>query len=217
MNYPPSPWSLNGFAYQTFQLASIDEARRHVPKELSIIPILPGRTASGIYIAKYEDNSDLSYSELILIDALVRYKYYVGFWCSHIFVDHPLSVLGGRKIWKLPKKLADFNWNVNIGSMKDDINLLKVIINNDDIFFNCNYQSKLGIKLKFTIPLITYNQSKIFFSKMKISSRIYFSKMDIFWGDAKIKKNLKVNESNISGCFYENLNIQALAPKIIEL
>lgn len=62
-------------------------------------------------MAAYGAGSVLGYHELIVISALVRYRRRVGAWVSHIYVDDPLSVAGGREIWGLPKQLAEFSWD----------------------------------------------------------------------------------------------------------
>ena len=73
--------------------------------------LLPGKTLGSIYISCYESGSLLSYNELIVAPGLVRYQGKFGGWISHIYVDNPDSVAGGREIWGLPKEMADFSWN----------------------------------------------------------------------------------------------------------
>jgi acetoacetate decarboxylase len=41
----------------------------------------------------------LEYNELIIIAAVLGYKGKFGAWISHIYVDNPDSVAGGREIW----------------------------------------------------------------------------------------------------------------------
>jgi len=77
---------------------------------LEIISIWPGKTLGGAYFATYQSGSALEYKELIVIAALVRHLTKVGTWISHIYVDNPDSVAGGREIWGLPKELAEFTW-----------------------------------------------------------------------------------------------------------
>ena len=77
----------------------------------SLPPELPGKTLGGIYLATYETGSVLEYHELIVISALTRYRRRLGAWVSHIYVDDPRSVAGGREIWGLPKQLAEFTWD----------------------------------------------------------------------------------------------------------
>lgn len=106
MPYPPAPWTLTGVALATPRLIDIDRARLFVPRDLDIVPVLPGKTLGMVFAAYYD--SDLSYSELIVAPALVRQG---GFWVSHIYVDNESSVAGGRDIWGLPKQLAHFGWH----------------------------------------------------------------------------------------------------------
>jgi acetoacetate decarboxylase len=111
MTYPPAPWNLYGNALQSFHLIDLESAKALVPSDLEIVSVLPGKTLGGLYLSVYEPHSTLSYHELIVVAALVRYRGIVGSWISHIYVDHPASVEGGRNIWGLPKEMADFTWN----------------------------------------------------------------------------------------------------------
>lgn len=111
MTYPPAPWHLYGSALQSFYLIDLETARILVPIDLEIVSILPGKTLGGLYLSVYDAQSTLSYHELIVVSALVRYQGKIGSWISHIYVDHPDSVQGGRNIWGLPKEMADFNWD----------------------------------------------------------------------------------------------------------
>lgn len=110
MAYPQAPWTLQGYAIQTLQLIDVARVRPLIPPEFDIISVLPGKTVGGVYLSKYGQGSVLEYSELIVAAGLVRYSGKIGGWISHIYVDNPDSVAGGREIWGLPKELAQFNW-----------------------------------------------------------------------------------------------------------
>lgn len=111
MSYPPAPWHLQGFSLQTLHLLDVDRVRASIPAELKIISVFPGKTLGGIYVASYGTGSTLEYNELIVVSALVNGAGKVGSWISHICVDHPESVAGGRQIWGLPKQMAQFTWD----------------------------------------------------------------------------------------------------------
>ncbi len=113
MSYPQTPWTLQGYAFQTLHLLDIDRVRPLIPSELQIISVLPGKTIGGVYLSYYGTNSVLQYNELIVIAGIVSYAGKFGGWVSHIYVDNSDSVAGGREIWGLPKELADFNWEDN--------------------------------------------------------------------------------------------------------
>lgn len=110
MVYPPAPWKLKGQAVQTLHLIDTDRVRSLVPSELDIFEVWPGKTLGGVYIASYEAGSMLQYNELIVMAATARNGMQVGTWVSHIYVDNPDSVAGGREIWGLPKQMAEFTW-----------------------------------------------------------------------------------------------------------
>ena len=111
MTYPPAPWTLKGYAVLTLQLVNIEQAVLFIPSELEVVSVLPGKTVGGIYISCYESGSLVAYNELIVTPGFVRDRERTGAWISHIYVDNPVSVAGGREIWGLPKELADFSWN----------------------------------------------------------------------------------------------------------
>lgn len=110
MPYPQAPWTLQGYAFQTLQLLDIDRVRHLIPSELNIISVFPGKTLGGVYLSYYGSGSVLEYSELIVIAAFLSHKGKFGGWVSHIYVDNPDSVAGGREVWGLPKEMADFSW-----------------------------------------------------------------------------------------------------------
>lgn len=106
--YPPAPWRLRGEALCLFQVVETRQVRKHVPPSLSIVPIFPGKTLAGLYLAHYGKGSTLTYNELIVVPALVWHRGRVGAWVSHIYVDEATSVAGGREIWGVPKEQAEF-------------------------------------------------------------------------------------------------------------
>jgi Acetoacetate decarboxylase (ADC) len=110
MTYPQAPWNLQGYAIATLNLININQVRHLIPTELEIIAVFPGKTVGGVYLSYYGHGSVLEYSELIVIPALVGHRGTVGGWVSHIYVDNPNSVAGGREIWGLPKEMAEFTW-----------------------------------------------------------------------------------------------------------
>jgi hypothetical protein len=112
MSYPAAPWILEGFSLQTLHLLDIERVRPFIPSELNIVSVLPGKTVGGVYVASYGAGSSLEYNELIVVSALLQRGTKIGGWVSHIYVDNPDSVAGGREIWGLPKQLAQFTWNV---------------------------------------------------------------------------------------------------------
>jgi acetoacetate decarboxylase len=111
MSYPPAPWHLYGTALQSLHAIDLATARQFVPLDFDVVAVLPGKTFGSLYLSVYETNSTLQYHELIVAPALVRYQGKIGAWISHIYVDNPQSVEGGRNIWGLPKQMADFSWD----------------------------------------------------------------------------------------------------------
>lgn len=108
--YPPAPWHLQGIAFQSFLPIPLEQARLAVPRDLELVPIFPGYTLGSLYLSRYEVGSILIYSELIVACGFAQFNGKTAAWISHIYVDSPNSVAGGRQIWGLPKELAHFDW-----------------------------------------------------------------------------------------------------------
>jgi len=110
MTYPQAPWTLQGYALQTWQLLDVERVHPFIPPEMELVRVLPGKTLGGVYFSHYGSGSVLEYSELIVTAGLVTYSGKFGGWISHIYVDNADSRAGGREIWGLPKELAEFTW-----------------------------------------------------------------------------------------------------------
>ena len=175
MTYPTPPWTLKGYAFQNFHWVKIEQVSAVIPKELEIVAILPGKTLASVYFSAYTSGSVLEYNELIIAPAFVRYKNKTGSWISHIYVDHPDSVAGGREIWGLPKEMADFTWtetgvtvsqnNRNLCNFYHKKGLFSTFwkqklsgnvlsgLESDLLFFSSHFQSKLAlVKGQVEIP-----------------------------------------------------------------
>lgn len=107
---PAMPWHLRarGIVLITLHWVEVQRARAHVPPELSIVRVLPDWTIGGLFLAEYGAGSDLEYNELIVCGAAVWHEGWPGAWATHLFVDNPDSVIGGRALLGAPKQLASF-------------------------------------------------------------------------------------------------------------
>lgn len=124
MNYPSPPWNLQGYAIQSLNLVDLEQARAVIPSELTVVSVFPGKTLGGIYLSTYQFGSPLQYSELIIVPGLTRYGDRLGAWISHIYVGDRASVAGGREVWGLPKEMAEFTWEGDRVTVKQDTRLL---------------------------------------------------------------------------------------------
>jgi acetoacetate decarboxylase len=124
MSYPSAPWHLYGTALQSFHPIDVEKAKQFVPLDFDIVSVLPGKTVGSLYLSVYEPHSTLQYHELIVVPALVRHRGKIGAWISHIYVDNPQSVEGGRNIWGLPKQMADFTWDDRQVTVSHDNNMM---------------------------------------------------------------------------------------------
>jgi hypothetical protein len=94
----------------TAHLVPVEAVRPFVPEGLEIVRVLPGKTLASLLLSYYGPGSTLVYNELVVGCAYVRHNGATGFYVSHIYVDSPESVTGGRRMG-LPKELAQFQWN----------------------------------------------------------------------------------------------------------
>jgi hypothetical protein len=171
MAYPPAPWTLQGYALQTLNLIDVERVRPLIPSEFDIISVLPGKTLGGVYLSYYGSGSVLEYSELIVVGGLVRYPGKIGSWISHIYVDHPDSVAGGREIWGLPKELAEFTWEDNRTIAGYDN---RVTVRQGERMLCClNYnRHNFGLQLPFAGDVFSTLADSILLFQGKLESRI---------------------------------------------
>jgi hypothetical protein len=125
-SHPPPPWRLRGEAVLVparLRVAASGAAAGAAsagapspgPTPGSATALSPlrspgGWSLGGVLLARYAAGSTLAYHELIAFSGLARAGGRIGFVVSHIAVDAPASVSGGREIWGLPKRLAEFSW-----------------------------------------------------------------------------------------------------------
>jgi acetoacetate decarboxylase len=116
--YPPAPWTLRGEAVIVPVPVRVSAARRFIPGGVDIVSA-GGRTMGGVLLARYDETATLAYHEIIVFAGTVKAGGKRGMWVSHIDVDLPASVAGGRRIWGLPKGLATFGWSGHDIVVKD--------------------------------------------------------------------------------------------------
>ncbi len=172
MSYPQPPWTLKGDAFLTLQLLDIARVRPLIPTELNIVSLLPGKTVGGVYLSKYTSGSVLEYSELIVIAGFTSYKGKFGGWVSHIYVDNPDSVAGGREVWGLPKELAQFTWTEHSVTVSQA----------DKLLCTLNYRRQsFGLPLKLSASAFSAKSSNlsIFPATVEANFALVSSKLEI--------------------------------------
>jgi hypothetical protein len=108
--FPPAPWRLRGACAVVLAPVRLDRARAAAPPDVDLVGA-GGWTVGGVLLAAYEDGATMTYDELIVFCGVGRRAGGAsppGGVVSHIWVDLPASVAGGRQIWNLPKELASF-------------------------------------------------------------------------------------------------------------
>ena len=106
--YPPEPWNLRGQMYLSIFLvprAELPEFPAVLGAQVRPIPI-GGRAAVGVAWVRYEPGGVLHYREL-LSAVLVRRGGRPLVSITDIWVDNVASRDGGRRLWGIPKELAE--------------------------------------------------------------------------------------------------------------
>lgn len=110
--HPPPPWRLHGEAAILPAPVRAGAARAAgLPPGVRLLAA-GGWTVGGLLLARYDAEATLPYHELIVFSGLATKaeSRAPAFVVSHIYVDSPASLAGGRAIWGLPKELATFVW-----------------------------------------------------------------------------------------------------------
>jgi acetoacetate decarboxylase len=173
MVYPPAPWQLQGYALQTLQLVDVTRVRPAIPLELEIISVWPGKTLGGVYISSYGLGSVMEYNELIAVSAIVRYASKWGAWISHIYVDNPNSVAGGREIWHLPKELAQFSWEGSDSIQASTLGYRVTVCQGNSQLCGLNYSKQsLAVPLPLSGEVFSADRANLLLFKGEFTSQI---------------------------------------------
>ena len=94
-SFPSPPWVQKGNAYVQVFDVPLSVAKKCVPSDFNIVETKEGSglTEGSLYIAKYNNQSTIEYSELIFICATVQYEGKKGNWVHAIYVDTVAVVL----------------------------------------------------------------------------------------------------------------------------
>jgi hypothetical protein len=106
MSYPPEPWDLHGHAYVGVWLLPRDRTPAPHSSATRVVTVF-GRAIVCAAFFVYEEPSPLTYEE-IMTTVLVRDGWRLRVSITHIWVNSPASLAGGRELWAIPKDLADF-------------------------------------------------------------------------------------------------------------
>jgi acetoacetate decarboxylase len=215
MIYPPAPWNLQGYAIATLQLIDVARVRPLVPSELKIISLLPGKTLGGIYISAYGLGSVIEYNELIVVSAIANYAGKWGAWISHIYVDNPNSVAGGREIWRLPKEMAQFSWEDRNAIAATPLGSRVTVRQGNRQLCSLSYsQQSWGLPMSLSGNFFSVNSSNLLLFKGEFQSRT-----GLIRGELEVPQDSAVASLNIGhplltiAC--ENLRLIANAPEIV--
>lgn len=105
-SYPAEPWDLHGHAYVGMWLLPRDRAPEpHSPATRTVTVFGRAIVCAAFFV--YEEPSPLTYDE-IMATVLVREGWRLRVSITHIWVDSMASRDGGRRLWAIPKELADF-------------------------------------------------------------------------------------------------------------
>ncbi|GGV63219.1 MULTISPECIES: acetoacetate decarboxylase family protein [Streptomyces] len=113
--YPPEPWHLCGDMHAALWLLPGSVLPPWtVPEEVRPLSV-GGRRALVTFWVDYRADGDLAYREL-LITLVVRHGRTVAATAVQAWVDDERSMAGGRRLWAIPKQLADLRFETPVGS-----------------------------------------------------------------------------------------------------
>ena len=115
--YPPAPWIASCQYW-----AGLFRASRPASLPRGLRPLL-GSRARVVTVVRYLPGSTLVYDELIVATPVLL-GWRPGLYIDHIWVDSLASLWGGRRIWGLPKNLADFTWTDRGVTITDGVGLI---------------------------------------------------------------------------------------------
>lgn len=215
MLYPPAPWKLQGYAIATLQLVDVALVRPLVPAELEIISLFPGKTLGGIYISSYGLDSVMEYNELIVVSAIANYAGKWGAWISHIYVDNPNSLAGGREIWGLPKEIAQFSWEGSDSIEASSLGYRVTVRQGNSQLCSLSYsQQTWALPLSLSGNFFSANSSNLLFFKGEFQSRT-----GLIRGELEIPENSHFGSLNFGKSLVtvacEDLRLIANAPEIV--
>jgi acetoacetate decarboxylase len=215
MVYSPAPWHLQGYAVQTLQLIDVARVRPLVPSELEIVSVLPGKTLGGVYISSYGLGSVMEYNELIVVSAIVNYAGKWGAWISHIYVDNPNSVAGGRKIWGLPKELAQFSWEGNDSVKAAPLGYRVTVSQANRQLCSLNYSKQnLAVPVPFSGNVFSTDSRNLLLFKGEFQSRIGLIRGELEIPEESYFANLNLSQPLLTvAC--EDMRLIAGAPEVV--
>ncbi|MEG3846291.1 acetoacetate decarboxylase family protein [Microcoleus sp. herbarium19] len=215
MLYPPAPWKLQGYAIATLQLIDVARVRPLVPSELEIVSLFPGKTLGGIYISSYGLGSVMEYNELIVVSAIANYAGKWGAWISHIYVDNPNSVAGGREIWGLPKELAQFSWEGSDSVKAAPLGYRVTVSQGNRQLCSLNYSKQsLALPLSLSGNVFSANCDRLLYFKGEYQSHTGLIRGALQIPEESSFANLNIGQPLLTvAC--ENLHFIANPPEVI--
>ncbi|MDP9117001.1 MAG: acetoacetate decarboxylase family protein [Actinomycetota bacterium] len=118
-DYPPEPWVLHGQLRTSVFAVPLTDIPVDLPPGCH--PVRIGRYGVvGTAWVSYESSGVLAYEEL-MSTVLVRRGWRLMPTISHIWVDSPTSLAGGRALWGIPKELATFETSGQRRAARDEV------------------------------------------------------------------------------------------------
>jgi hypothetical protein len=109
--YPAAPWFLHAEMFGTW----IKLPARHVPQDFRRegfeFARRDGSIMVAVYFVDYPAGGVLSYREMLVAAIMPKLTYPSRSSIRRIWVDSPASMAGGRELWDIPKRLADFEFD----------------------------------------------------------------------------------------------------------
>ena len=172
-------------------LIDIKCVKEFIPKELQIVPVLPGKTLGLVFMTSMGPESTLPYHEFIIAPALIKAKKKKGFFVTHIFVDNEKSQIGGKNDFGLDKQPAEFRWNWEHGKS----GTISVAESNTKIITIKYEKQFLKLPLRLSGGVFSILQDKLIWCNNIFKAKFGFTKVENVIHDGSPIKNdlMKMN------------------------
>lgn len=117
--HPAAPWQMRGQLWMGFF-----KTDTRLPLSADLKHLYDSRSLV-VTLVRYLEGT-LHYDELV-VGTLARRGLSMGIYIDYIWVDSLASLWGGRRIWGLPKNMAQFAWETNTVRITDDTGLIATL------------------------------------------------------------------------------------------
>ncbi len=195
--YPPTPWNLRGEGLMVFTLKPRDKANKYLPQPFISTSIIPNKTPSGFYIAKY--STPLTVEESIWHEwgdvwAYAKSGKQQGYWIREMAVDSEAAMRGGIQEWGINKLKGDIEFDFHKSSQYAKLSLTDggIELQWKPVFFH--------IPFKATMPFLTQINNDIHTYIVKLRGLFQLCRVEVI--DHNLQQFISIKKSRYWGMHF---------------